>query len=158
MYSGVAKLCHDSCTTGICRSTGRSIGNYGCLADARGMMVSVDAVYAGLTLVSIKACSPYGLMLHAFVLVLCAIEKECYKRKVTTYKFLDAWSSNRVAFVKSSSRKQYTQRDPFTRKEFYATNSKALFIQLLKAYRIKFQKFAAHAHKDALINETFIPT
>ena len=30
--------------------------------------------------------------------------------------------------------------------------------QLLKAYRIKFQKFAAHAHKDALINETFIPT
>ena len=26
MYSGVAKLCHDSCTTGICRSTGRSIG------------------------------------------------------------------------------------------------------------------------------------
>ena len=24
MYSGVAKLCHDSCTTGICRSTGRS--------------------------------------------------------------------------------------------------------------------------------------
>ena len=31
-------------------------------------------------------------------------------------------------------------------------------IQLLKAYRIKFQKFAAHAHKDALINETFIPT
>ena len=33
-----------------------------------------------------------------------------------------------------------------------------LGIQLLKAYRIKFQKFAAHAHKDALINETFIPT
>ena len=32
------------------------------------------------------------------------------------------------------------------------------YIQLLKAYRIKFQKFAAHAHKDALINETFIPT
>ena len=31
-------------------------------------------------------------------------------------------------------------------------------IQLLKAYRIKFQKFAAHAHKDALINEVFIPT
>ena len=31
-------------------------------------------------------------------------------------------------------------------------------IQLLKAYRIKFQKFAAHARKDALINETFIPT
>ena len=31
-------------------------------------------------------------------------------------------------------------------------------LQLLKAYRIKFQKFAAHAHKDALINETFIPT
>ena len=31
-------------------------------------------------------------------------------------------------------------------------------VQLLKAYRIKFQKFAAHAHKDALINETFIPT
>ena len=31
-------------------------------------------------------------------------------------------------------------------------------IQLLKAYRIKFQKFAAHAHKDALVNETFIPT
>ena len=30
-------------------------------------------------------------------------------------------------------------------------------VQLLKAYRIKFQKFAAHAHKDALINETFIP-
>ena len=29
-----------------------------------------------------------------------------------------------------------------------------LLIQLLKAYRIKFQKFAAHAHKDALINET----
>ena len=26
-------------------------------------------------------------------------------------------------------------------------------IQLLKAYRIKFQKFAAHAHKDVLINE-----
>ena len=24
MYSGVAKLCHDSCTTGICRSTCRS--------------------------------------------------------------------------------------------------------------------------------------
>ena len=24
MYSGVAKLCHDSYTTGICRSTGRS--------------------------------------------------------------------------------------------------------------------------------------
>ena len=33
-----------------------------------------------------------------------------------------------------------------------------IYIQLLKAYRIKFQKFAAHAHKDALINETFIPT
>ena len=33
-----------------------------------------------------------------------------------------------------------------------------MIIQLLKAYRIKFQKFAAHAHKDALINETFIPT
>ena len=32
------------------------------------------------------------------------------------------------------------------------------YVQLLKAYRIKFQKFAAHAHKDALINETFIPT
>ena len=31
-------------------------------------------------------------------------------------------------------------------------------VQVLKAYRIKFQKFAAHAHKDALINETFIPT
>ena len=31
-------------------------------------------------------------------------------------------------------------------------------IQLLKAYRIKFQKFAAHAHKDDLIKETFIPT
>ena len=31
-------------------------------------------------------------------------------------------------------------------------------IQLLKGYRIKFQKFAAHAHKDALIKETFIPT
>ena len=31
-------------------------------------------------------------------------------------------------------------------------------IQLLKAFRIKFQKFAAHAHKDALINETLIPT
>ena len=31
-------------------------------------------------------------------------------------------------------------------------------IQLLKAYRIKFQKSAAHAHKDALINETFIQT
>ena len=31
-------------------------------------------------------------------------------------------------------------------------------LQLLKAYRIKFQKFAAHAHKDALIDETFIPT
>ena len=24
MYSGVAKLCHDSSTTGICRSSGRS--------------------------------------------------------------------------------------------------------------------------------------
>ena len=24
MYSGIAKLCHDSCTTGICQSTGRS--------------------------------------------------------------------------------------------------------------------------------------
>ena len=33
-----------------------------------------------------------------------------------------------------------------------------IIIQLVKAYRIKFQKFAAHAHKDALINETFIPT
>ena len=33
-----------------------------------------------------------------------------------------------------------------------------LHIQLLKAYRIKFQKFAAHAHKDALISEIFIPT
>ena len=33
-----------------------------------------------------------------------------------------------------------------------------IWIQLLKAYRIKFKKFAAHAHKDALINETFIPT
>ena len=33
-----------------------------------------------------------------------------------------------------------------------------IYIQLVKAYRIKFQKFAAHAHKDALINETFIPT
>ena len=32
------------------------------------------------------------------------------------------------------------------------------YVQLLKAYRIKFQKFAAHAQKDALINETFIPT
>ena len=31
-------------------------------------------------------------------------------------------------------------------------------LQYLKAYRIKFQKFAAHAHKDALINETYIPT
>ena len=31
-------------------------------------------------------------------------------------------------------------------------------IQLLKAFRIKFQKCAAHAHKDALINETFIAT
>ena len=31
-------------------------------------------------------------------------------------------------------------------------------VQLLKAYRIKFQKFAAHAHKGALINENFIPT
>ena len=31
-------------------------------------------------------------------------------------------------------------------------------IQLLKAYRIKFQKLAAHAHKDALIHKTFIPT
>ena len=31
-------------------------------------------------------------------------------------------------------------------------------VQLLKGYRIKFQKFAAHAHTDALINETFIPT
>ena len=31
-------------------------------------------------------------------------------------------------------------------------------IQLLKAFRIKFQNFAAHAHKDALINETSIPT
>ena len=29
-------------------------------------------------------------------------------------------------------------------------------IQLLKAFGIKFQNFAAHAHKDALINETFI--
>ena len=35
---------------------------------------------------------------------------------------------------------------------------KKKLIQLLKAYRIKYQKFAAHAHKDALINETFIPT
>ena len=34
----------------------------------------------------------------------------------------------------------------------------ALEIQLLKGYRIKFQKFAAQAHKDALINKTFIPT
>ena len=33
-----------------------------------------------------------------------------------------------------------------------------VYVQLLKAYRIKFQKFAAHSHKDALINETFIPT
>ena len=31
-------------------------------------------------------------------------------------------------------------------------------IKLLKAFRIKFQKFAAHAHKDALIKETSIPT
>ena len=37
-------------------------------------------------------------------------------------------------------------------------NSLLKIVQLLKAYRIKFQKFAAHAHKDALINETFIPT
>ena len=36
--------------------------------------------------------------------------------------------------------------------------AKIMVIQLLKAYRIKFQKFAAHALKDALINETFIPT
>ena len=34
----------------------------------------------------------------------------------------------------------------------------AWYIQLLKALRIKFQKFAAHSHKDACINETFIPT
>ena len=33
-----------------------------------------------------------------------------------------------------------------------------ILLQLLKACRIKFQKFAAHAHKDALINETFIQT
>ena len=33
-----------------------------------------------------------------------------------------------------------------------------LKLRLLKAYRIKFQKFAAHAHKDALINKTVIPT
>ena len=33
-----------------------------------------------------------------------------------------------------------------------------ILLQLLKAFRIKFQKFAAHAHKVALINETFIPT
>ena len=31
-------------------------------------------------------------------------------------------------------------------------------LQLLKGYRIKFQIFAAHARKDALINETFIQT
>ena len=31
-------------------------------------------------------------------------------------------------------------------------------IKLLKAFRIKFQKFAAHAQTVALINETFIPT
>ena len=36
--------------------------------------------------------------------------------------------------------------------------AKKTSIQLLKAYRIKFQKFAAHAHKDVFINETFIPT
>ena len=39
-----------------------------------------------------------------------------------------------------------------------ASEPNHFMLQLLKAYRIKFQKFAAHAHKDALINETFIPT
>ena len=34
----------------------------------------------------------------------------------------------------------------------------AFSLQLLKAFRIKFQKFAAHAQMGALINETFIPT
>ena len=34
----------------------------------------------------------------------------------------------------------------------------SMIIQLLKAYRIKLQKFAAHAHKGGLINETVIPT
>ena len=33
-----------------------------------------------------------------------------------------------------------------------------IVIQLLKAFRIKFQNFAVHTHKDALINETSIPT
>ena len=33
-----------------------------------------------------------------------------------------------------------------------------IMLQLLQAFRIKFQKFAAHAHKDAFINETCIPT
>ena len=33
-----------------------------------------------------------------------------------------------------------------------------LCVQLFKAFRIKFQKFAAHAQTDVLINETFIPT
>ena len=41
---------------------------------------------------------------------------------------------------------------------FEFKNISSTYIQLLKAYRIKFQKFAAHAHKDALINDTFIPT
>ena len=37
-------------------------------------------------------------------------------------------------------------------------DSQVCTVQLLKAYRIKFKKFAAHAHNDALINETFLPT
>ena len=45
-----------------------------------------------------------------------------------------------------------------TQSIFIVSFAKKVDIQLLKAYRIKFQKFAAHAHKDALINETFIPT
>ena len=35
----------------------------------------------------------------------------------------------------------------------YRLDRELIMLQLLKACRIKFQKFAAHAHKDAFINE-----
>ena len=52
--------------------------------------------------------------------------------------------------------KRYDLIDAFNSTSRYLDD--LLNIQLLKAYRIKFQKFAAHEHKDVLINETFIPT
>ena len=48
------------------------------------------------------------------------------------------------------------EEDPFKNEGTRVVTCKS--IQLLKGYRIKFQIFAAHAHKDALINETFIQT